>query len=175
VGRSRTSRIQPVVGSPAPKKVGSFVVDIYLTSGRTRPWSSVEPSRTTASSRSSAKAAWASSMRPRTRSSNAASRSSSSPHIYSNDNEAEQRFLRDAKAAAALDHPNICTIYQIAEANGKTFLAMAFLKGETLEDRIPTGPLPLKDALDFGRQVAEGLQAAHVEGIVHRDIKPAKT
>ena len=89
------------------------------------------------------------------------------------DDEAKQRFLREAKAAAALDHPNICTVYEIAEAEGKTFLAMAFLKGETLEDRIAKGPLPLKDALDIGRQVAEGLQAAHAEGIVHRDIKPA--
>ncbi len=90
-----------------------------------------------------------------------------------NDDEAKQRFLREAKAAAALDHPNICTVHEIDEADGKTFLAMAFLKGETLEDRIAKGPLSLKDALDFGRQVAEGLQAAHLESIVHRDIKPA--
>jgi len=89
------------------------------------------------------------------------------------DDEAKQRFLREAKAAAALDHPNICTVYEIAEAEGKIFLAMAFLKGETLEDRIAKGPLPLKDALDIARQIAEGLQAAHAEGIVHRDIKPA--
>jgi len=89
------------------------------------------------------------------------------------DDEAKQRFLREAKAAAALDHPNICTVHEIDEANGKTFLAMAFLKGETLEDRIAKGPLALKDALDIARQVADGLQAAHAEGIVHRDIKPA--
>ena len=89
------------------------------------------------------------------------------------DDEAKQRFLREAKAAAALDHPNICTVHEIDEVEGKTFLAMAFLKGETLEDRIAKGPLPLKDALDIARQVAEGLQAAHAEGIVHRDIKPA--
>ena len=90
-----------------------------------------------------------------------------------NDVEAKERFLREAKAAAALHHPNVCPVYEIAEADGKTFLAMAFLKGETLEDRIAKGPLPLKDALDIARQVAEGLQAAHAEGIVHRDIKPA--
>jgi len=89
------------------------------------------------------------------------------------DDEAKARFLREAKAAAALHHPNICPVYEIDEADGKTFLAMAFLKGETLEDRIAKGPLPLNDALDIARQVAEGLQAAHAEGIVHRDIKPA--
>jgi len=90
-----------------------------------------------------------------------------------NDDEAKARFLREAKAAAALHHPSICPVYEIDEVDGKTFLAMAFLKGETLEDRIAKGPLPLKDALDIARQVAEGLQAAHAEGIVHRDIKPA--
>jgi serine/threonine protein kinase len=90
-----------------------------------------------------------------------------------NDQEAKQRFLREAKSAAALHHPNICTVYEIDEAEGKTFLAMAFLKGETLEERISKGPLPLKDALDVGRQIAEGLAAAHAERIIHRDIKPA--
>ena len=83
-----------------------------------------------------------------------------------NDEEAKARFLREAKAAAALHHPNVCRVYEIAEADGKTFLAMAFLKGETLEDRIAKGPLPIKDALDIARQVADGLQAAHAEGIV---------
>jgi len=90
-----------------------------------------------------------------------------------NDAEAKERFLREAKAAAALHYPNVCPVYEIDEVDGKTFLAMAFLKGETLEDRISKGPLPLKDALDIARQVAEGLQAAHAEGIFHRDIKPA--
>ena len=89
------------------------------------------------------------------------------------DDEAKERFLREAKAAAALDHPNICTVYEIAEVDGKTFIAMAFLKGETLEDRIAKGPLSLKDALDIARQASEGLRAAHGEGIFHRDIKPA--
>ncbi len=90
-----------------------------------------------------------------------------------NDTEAKERFLREAKAAAALHHPNVCPVYEIAEASGKTFIAMAFLEGESLEDRIAKGPLPIKDALDIARQVAEGLQAAHAKGIVHRDIKPA--
>ncbi|MDA0206504.1 MAG: serine/threonine-protein kinase [Acidobacteria bacterium] len=89
------------------------------------------------------------------------------------DDEAKERFLREAKAAAALHHSNVCPVYEIDEVDGKTFLAMAFLQGETLEDRIAKGPLSLKDALDIGRQVADGLEAAHEAGIVHRDIKPA--
>ena len=90
-----------------------------------------------------------------------------------NDEEAKARFLREAKAAAALDHPNICTVYEVGEAEGKTFLSMAFIKGESLEARIEQGPLPLKDALEIGRQIAEGLEAAHEEGVIRRDIKPA--
>ena len=90
-----------------------------------------------------------------------------------NDDEAKERFLREAKAAAALHHPNVCPVHEIDEVNGKTFLAMAFLEGEPLEDRVTQGPLPIKDSLDVTRQVAEGLQAAHAKGIVHRDIKPA--
>jgi len=90
-----------------------------------------------------------------------------------NDEEAKARSLREAKAAAGLDHPNICTVYEIAEAEGRTFLSMAFIEGESLEAHIERGPLPLKEALDIGRQVAEGLEAAHEKGVVHRDIKPA--
>ena len=90
-----------------------------------------------------------------------------------NDDEARQRFLREAKAAAAITHPNICHVYEVAEEGGKTFLAMTYLAGESLEDRIAKGPLPLKEALDIGRQISEGLEAAHEKGIVHRDIKPA--
>ena len=90
-----------------------------------------------------------------------------------NDEEAKARFLREAKAAAGLHHPNICPVYEISEAEGRTFLSMAFIKGESLEARIEQGPLPLKEALDIGRQIAEGLEAAHEEGVVHRDIKPA--
>ena len=90
-----------------------------------------------------------------------------------NDDEAKERFLREAKAAAALYHPNICPVHEIDNVDGKTFISMAFLKGETLEDRISEGPLSLKDSLDIARQVADGLEAAHEEGIIHRDIKPA--
>ncbi len=90
-----------------------------------------------------------------------------------NDAEAKERFLREAKAAAALHHPNVCPVHEIGEADGKTFIAMAFLEGESLEDLIAKGPLPLKDALEIARQVAEGFQTAHAKGIVHRDVKPA--
>jgi serine/threonine protein kinase len=72
------------------------------------------------------------------------------------DDEAKERFLREAKAAAALSHPNICTVHEIAEAEGKTFIAMEFVKGETLEERNAAGPLTLKNALDIARQVADG-------------------
>ena len=89
------------------------------------------------------------------------------------DAEAKQRFLREARAAAALHHPNICTVFEVAEEGGKTFLAMAYVEGVSLEERIARGPLPLKDALEIGRQIAEGLEAAHERGVVHRDIKPA--
>jgi serine/threonine protein kinase/Tol biopolymer transport system component len=89
------------------------------------------------------------------------------------DAEAKERFLREAQAAAALDHPNICTVYEIGDAEGKTYIAMSFLEGESLEERITEGPLALNKALDIARQVADGLQAAHAKGVFHRDIKPA--
>ena len=94
------------------------------------------------------------------------------PHLL-NDAEAKARFIREAKAAAGLDHANVCTVFEVGEEGGRTFLAMAFLEGESLEDRIATGPQPLKDAIEISRQVADGLEAAHEKGIVHRDIKPA--
>ena len=90
-----------------------------------------------------------------------------------NDEEAKARFLREAKAAAGLHHPNICPVHEINEVDGKTFLSMAFIEGEPVETRIERGPLPLKEALEIGRQIAEGLEAAHEKGVVHRDIKPA--
>ncbi|MCH8069957.1 MAG: protein kinase, partial [Candidatus Marinimicrobia bacterium] len=87
--------------------------------------------------------------------------------------EEKTRFVHEAQAAAALDHPNICTIYEIDEADEKTFIAMAHIDGQSLKDKIESGPLKLEDALDIGIQVAEGLQEAHEKGIVHRDIKSA--
>ena len=77
------------------------------------------------------------------------------------DEEAKTRFLREAKAAAAVRHPNICTVFEVGEEAGKTFLAMDYLEGESLEELIEKGPLPIKDASDIGRQVAEGVKAAH--------------
>jgi len=88
------------------------------------------------------------------------------------DEEAGKRFQREARAAAALSHPNITTVHEIDEADGQTFLALEYVEGETLEQRIDKGPLPLPEALDIAQQIAAGLQAAHDAGVVHRDIKP---
>ncbi len=88
--------------------------------------------------------------------------------------EAEKtRFIHEAQAAAALDHPNICTIYEIDEADGQLFIAMAYIEGQSLKEKIEAGPLKLDEALGIVIQVAEGLQAAHEKKITHRDIKPA--
>jgi eukaryotic-like serine/threonine-protein kinase len=90
------------------------------------------------------------------------------------DEGAKRRFIREAKAASALDHPNICAIHEIGETDaGRLFIAMAYYEGETLKQRIARGALPIREALDYVAQVAEGLQRAHEVGIVHRDIKPA--
>ncbi len=87
--------------------------------------------------------------------------------------EDKTRFLREAQAAAALDHPNICTVHEIDEVDGQTFIVMAFLEGQTLAEKIKAGPLELDEALEFATQLARGLQAAHLKGTFHRDIKPA--
>ena len=93
------------------------------------------------------------------------------PHLVQ-DKEARQRFEREARAAATLDHPNICTVHQIDESDGKTFIALAFLDGQTLSRKIDAGPLELSQAITIAAQLADGLSAAHEKGIVHRDIKP---
>ncbi|MFB0565692.1 MAG: protein kinase [Candidatus Aminicenantaceae bacterium] len=95
------------------------------------------------------------------------------PPELTKDPEAKERFVREARAAAALDHPNICTVHEIDEAEGKTFISMAYVDGESLGERIKSGPLKLDEALANALQVAEGLEEAHKKGIVHRDIKSA--
>ncbi|GMQ82042.1 MAG: hypothetical protein BMS9Abin05_1483 [Rhodothermia bacterium] len=95
------------------------------------------------------------------------------PHL-STDSEAKNRFIHEAKAASSLDHPNICTIYDIAETeDGQLFIAMAYYEGQTLSDRLKDGPLGEREAVDIASQMANALARAHKADIVHRDIKPA--
>jgi serine/threonine-protein kinase len=93
-------------------------------------------------------------------------------HLLANDEE-RARFLQEARAAAALDHPNICTIYEIATVDDESFIAMAYIAGEELGHRIGGRPMPLDDAVTFGLEIAEALHEAHSRGVVHRDIKPS--
>src|SRR5712692_9270239 len=95
------------------------------------------------------------------------------PEHISHDPEAIERFRREARAASSLNHPNICTIYDVGEFEGRPFIAMELLEGQTLRHRISKSSFELPELLDIGIQITDGLEAAHAKGIVHRDVKPA--
>src|SRR5271166_1733822 len=95
------------------------------------------------------------------------------PDDISQDPQAIERFRREGRAASSLNHPNICTIHDIGEFEGRPYIAMELLEGQTLKHRVSDKAIGLSELLDIGIQIAEGLDAAHAKGIVHRDIKPA--
>ncbi len=95
------------------------------------------------------------------------------PEELQQDPTARKRFLREAKSAAALDHPFICKIYEIGKAQDRTFIAMEYIQGITLEERMAEGLLPIEDVLETAGEIADALEGAHRRGIVHRDLKPS--
>src|SRR5256885_12946232 len=95
------------------------------------------------------------------------------PHDKMSDPERKRRFTQEAKAASALNHPNIITIYDINSSDGVDYIAMEFVEGRTVEALITAGPLKVSDTIKYARQMADALAAAHAAGILHRDLKPA--
>ncbi|MCK5408125.1 MAG: serine/threonine protein kinase, partial [Candidatus Krumholzibacteria bacterium] len=93
-------------------------------------------------------------------------------HLLGDDQE-KARFIHEAQAAAKLEHPNICTVYEIDDAEGETFIAMAYIDGASLKETIASGPLPLENAIAYAMQIGRGLHEAHTNDVVHRDVKPA--
>jgi serine/threonine protein kinase/dienelactone hydrolase len=95
------------------------------------------------------------------------------PENCEQDQIAKKRFLREARSAASLDHPYVCSIYEVGEAEGKDFIVMEYVEGRTLKEKLESGPLPLKEALKTAAEVAESLEKANLKGIIHRDLKPS--
>src|SRR5450432_1292257 len=94
------------------------------------------------------------------------------PAHLSDNPEARQRFDREARAISSLNHPNICTLYDVGHQDGMDYLVMEFLEGETLAARLAKGPLPPEQVLKYGIEICEGLEKAHKQGVIHRDLKP---
>src|SRR5256884_473887 len=95
------------------------------------------------------------------------------PENLASDPQALERFQREARAASALNHPNICSIFDIGDEGGHPYIVMELMEGQTLDQRIAGRPVPLEQLLEFGYQTADALEVAHAKGIVHRDIKPS--
>ena len=95
------------------------------------------------------------------------------PDAFTHDAERTERFQREARVLASLNHPNIAAIHGIEESSNRKFLVMEFVPGETLAKRIKRGPMPIDEALTMATQLLDGLEAAHEKGVIHRDLKPA--